>query len=283
MNLSIYSKDQDVNSFIQWIEQKLSNENAFHHAYIDEKSGREFIFPSIYSAFEQYEWKGRNFDENQKLLNKYSEEIKNGINEDDENKVKKACEDILKWGGVLGNSERGNKRKLNEINNRIDPNNQNSKLNIIDYLKNVREHLNIESCEDESIYYSIYYSTIHCNSGFSKIYSTIVDNFIIYDSRVSCALCYLIRLYKEENLIEKIPESLKFAYSVGRSENRNPDPNVLYFKKLYPYNYLKYNIIASWLLKLILEKTNSKFNDLPKNLQLRALESALFMIGYKIN
>jgi len=279
MNLSTYKNDQDVKEFIEWIEPKLSIEDSFNHSYTTKKPIKTFKFNSIYSAFEKYEWKDKNFYENQIILNAYSEEIKKRIEENDKDKVIQSCENILAWGGVLGNSERGNKRKLNGLNNRIDPNNPNNRLNIIDYLKNVRGHLRIESCEDESIYYS----TIHCNSGFSKIYSTIVDNFIIYDSRVSCALCYLIKLYKEENLLGEIPESLKFAYSVGRSENRNPDLNGLNFKKLYPYNYLKYNIIASWLLKLILEKTETRFNNLDENIQLRALESALFMIGYKIN
>jgi hypothetical protein len=59
--------------------------------------------------------------------------------------------------------------------------------------------------------------------------------------------------------------------------------NKFKFNNLYPYNYLKNNIIASWLLKLIIDKTRSKFNELPENIQLRALESALFMIGNKIN
>ena len=36
------------------------------------------------------------------------------------------------------------------------------------------------------------------NSGFTKIYSLYIDDFIIYDSRVGAALGFLVRCYCEE-------------------------------------------------------------------------------------
>jgi len=267
MNKSTYSSDLDVNNFITWIEPKLSIENSFKHSYISKKPKGKFECNSIYSAYENYFWDKESFNKNQIKLIEFSRKINNGIENNNHDLVKQGCEDVLKWGGVSGNSKRGNLKKINE-------------LDIVEYLKNVKNHISIELCEDGSSDYS----SIHCNSGFSKIYSSIVDNFIIYDSRVSCALCYLIRLYAKDNSKEEIPENLRFAYTIGRNENKNPSNKNFIFRKIYtPYNYLKFNIMASWLLKLILEKTKSKFNNLPDNIQLRALESALFMIGYKIN
>lgn len=47
-------------------------------------------------------------------------------------------------------------------------------------------------------------------------------------------------------------------------------------------SHINNNIRANWLLKEILRTTNSKFNDLDENVALRALEAALFMIGYNV-
>jgi len=270
MNLSTYSKDQDVNSFIKWIEPRLSNENSFQHSYTTSKKPiKTFKFNSIYSAFEKYEWDKKDFCKNQEILNTYSEKINEGIKNDNNDQVKSGCKNILIWGGVY---KKGNKERINS-----------EKTKIVDYLSKRKKDIILDQYDSEKSSLS----NIYCSSGFSKIYSTIIDNFIIYDSRVSCALCYLIKLYAEENSKKEIPECLKFAYSVGNGKNnkknRNPNKEKLKFINLSPYNYLKYNIIASWLLKLTIDKTKSKFNDLPENIQLRALESALFMIGYKIN
>jgi len=262
-----YSDDPYVKSFIKWIEPKLSNEGVFNHSYTtSKKPAKKFKFNSIYSAYESYEWNEKNFVKNQEELDSYSIELNKGLTNHDIEQVKKGCKDILIWGGVY---KKGNVEKI-------------EKKSILEELIKIKKNIILASCDIEKL------QKFHCNSGFSKIYSTIIDNFIIYDSRVSCALCYLIRLYAEEKSKKEkskyeIPESLKFAYSVGRSNNRNPNKGSFKFKNLNQYNYLKYNITASWLLKLILDKTKSKFNELSENIQLRALESALFMIGYKIN
>jgi hypothetical protein len=43
------------------------------------------------------------------------------------------------------------------------------------------------------------------------------------------------------------------------------------------------NIRASWILKEVLRVSpNSQFNQLPNDQNLRAIEAALFMIGYNI-
>jgi len=265
MDLSTYSKDQDVINFIQWIEPKLSNENSFIREYEFKKPKRNFKCNSIYSAYENYFWYGT-FDENKEKLNEFSNRMNTGLQSKDDKSVQQTCLDILEWGHV---DKKENIDRIKSYNEEI--------VKILSDIKDI----DLTSCDLQDIF------GIHCNSSFSKIYSTIIKNFIIYDSRVSCALCYLISLFAEENSREEIPKYLKFAYSVGdgkdKNKDRNPKKGKFKFNNLSQDNYLINNIIASWLMKLILEKTNSKFNDLPENKQLRALESALFMIGYKIN
>jgi hypothetical protein len=55
-------------------------------------------------------------------------------------------------------------------------------------------------------------------------------------------------------------------------------PELIYNPKLHIEN----NIRANWLLRGILDSTESKFNKLDRDLQLVALESSLFMIGYDV-
>ena len=57
-------------------------------------------------------------------------------------------------------------------------------------------------------------SDIIMNSGFTKIYSLIVQDFIIYDSRVGAALGLLIKCFCEDKQKEKIPEELRFAWGL---------------------------------------------------------------------
>ena len=65
---------------------------------------------------------------------------------------------------------------------------------------------------------------------------------------------------------------------------RNPNENKYLFPRIYNSNanHQISNIKANWLLKGILDNTSSKFNVLAVDSQMRALESSLFMIGYKI-
>ena len=46
-------------------------------------------------------------------------------------------------------------------------------------------------------------------------------------------------------------------------------------------NHIENNLKANWLLKAVLSYP-SKFKNIPKKQQLRALEAALFMIGYEV-
>lgn len=80
-----------------------------------------------------------------------------------------------------------------------------------------------------------------------------------------------------------VPSVLKFAYAKGRNlnVNRNPSSGNYKFPLLRIDNYIENNIKANWLLKKVLLYP-SEFKRLPLSKQLRALDAALFMIGYEI-
>jgi hypothetical protein len=136
---------------------------------------------------------------------------------------------------------------------------------------------------------------IHINSGFTKLYFLLVDDFIMYDGRVGAALGLLGRLYAEEKGLAAIPDPVKFSFGSGKvavpntGENRrNPSTNK-YILPEYSGNrarHLSDNIKASWLLQAIADRTTSRFSLLPQdpplNMRLTAIQSALFMVGYDV-
>jgi hypothetical protein len=127
------------------------------------------------------------------------------------------------------------------------------------------------------------------NSGFTKIYALFIDDFIIYDGRVGAALGLMVREFCEESRLRGVPKELEFAWGRGKTttyepsslNRRNPSNARYVFPELSnnPRRHLENNIRANWLLRDILNRTKSKFGKLDQDLQMLALESALFMIG----
>jgi len=266
MNKVEYLDKPYINDFTKWLEQRL---RSFEHSYTFKKgSRRDWNCNSIFNAFKNYQWSHngieKTFDESQKQLFTIKNKLSIAIKSNNEKDAKEACLDMLIWGGLEGRNE-------SYINNNS---------NIIDELNYIRKLYDpdIFNTNKKSIL------EIKISSGFSKIYSILFDNFIIYDSRVSAALCYFIRLFCEYKNIISIPDELTFAFGEARNQKakRNPNKDNYKFSLLNQNNYLLNNIKASWLFSYILKNTKSKFNDLPEKIQLRALEAAFFMIGYEI-
>jgi len=93
-----------------------------------------------------------------------------------------------------------------------------------------------------------------------------------------------------ENNLPTVPPKLLFAYGNARTttyeplNRRNPGTKRYQFPVLSNSSpkHTENNFRGNWLLKEVLETCNSKFNVLHSSIQLRALESALFMIGYEV-
>lgn len=261
MNRQEYINDQYVISFSNWIEDKL-NDNFMHH-YDNQQRHEKWSCNSIFNAFEKYKWGGLTFDEVQVFFDRVTDSIEVAINNQDEKLLKKQLIDIIEWGGI--------KKVSKSIQNRS---------NIIDFVMEKKEQLNLDTYDTNTKS-----RFIEMGSGYSKIYSFLIQNFIIYDSRVGAALCYLVRLFCEHCDINKIPEVLAFRWQVAENKyiNRDPSNDKLIFQKYYnssPNQYLITNIKASWLLANIISSTTTNFNNLEN--PVRALEAALFMIGYEL-
>ena len=140
------------------------------------------------------------------------------------------------------------------------------------------------------------HENIFMNSGFTKLYFLLVDDFIMYDGRVGAALGLLGRMYAEEAGFEKIPPEIEFSFGSGKTspkrqkngDRRNPSTEKYKLPSFNgrPDRQLNDNIKACWLIKELADKTESRFSllpqDSPLNERMTAIQSALFMIGYDV-
>ena len=180
---------------------------------------------------------------------------------------------VLEWGGVT----RGNVDRINAFGD-----------GIVSYFKDCQQRISPLSFDTEDAY-----DDIIMNAGFTKIYSLLMDDFIIYDSRVGAALGLLVRQYCQEQQLRAVPPSLRFAYGNSRptksdvkgAPNRRDPGNVIYKFPLLRKDsfHTRQNLMGSWLLKELLYIYPSKFSNMPKEIQLRAREASLFMVGYDVN
>jgi hypothetical protein len=262
-----YLQQKEVAAFIKWMGGKLDGEKAFVYGYTTKKPKGNWSCTSLYDAYLHYDWNGKGCTANQEELNGYSKALRDAVAQGDEAATKKVCIDILRWGGVLpGNEEVVNRKK-----------------DLATYLRGAQGILNPATCDTDDAFFDCF----RINSGFTKIYSLLIPDFIIYDSRVGAALCYLVRLFCEERDEKSIPESLHFSYgeAKGGGVKRCPDSLRYKFKVFAPNKAderLLHNMQAGWLFKAVLENNPSAFNNLDEATRVRALEAALFMIGYAL-
>jgi len=281
MNKQEYLNNEIVKDFINWLIPRISGKVEFVHHYVNSRDKSLWECNSIFNAFENYKWRfncvipnigktsGNTFLESKDALEIIEKGMKYAIQENNQENLLEYSSSILEWGGV----KRSNYTRL-----------KNMEESIIDYYKDSIIRLNPETIDTNDDF-----SGINMNSGFTKIYSLLINNFVIYDSRVGAALGLLIKTFLTEKNITIIPEELNFAYGNARPTNndigplnrRNPSNEKYKFPVLTNNDkkHIKNNIYANWLLKELSDK--SKFQN--ESSPIRALESALFMIGYSVN
>lgn len=255
-----------VRSFTKWFAsdeaQKLS------HNYFNLAKKSKVSFKDLPDAFVKYEWHG-NLDKNAKILDTIRIELRSAIQSHNFEQFQKGALELMKWGGT----GRGNNEWLSHKAN-------------FEVIYNTIQLL--ESGSDDLAEIGKVKS-LRFNSGLTKVYSLLIDNFIIYDSRVAAALSWYVVKFSESSGESIIPKELKFACmkAKGGKQTRNPSNKSYDFEytKLYkPEIHAMWNIRSSWILKAALDLMgNSKYQSNPNVDPLRALEAALFMWGYDLN
>lgn len=122
------------------------------------------------------------------------------------------------------------------------------------------------------------------NSGMTKVYSLLIDNFIIYDSRVAAALAWLVhewwvRVCKKTP--PTLPDLLRFSCPPANGKaSQYRYLNLTLFPEIAnnPYVHYAWNIKANWLLEDALQLAGpaGKFGSM------REIEAALFQLGERV-
>lgn len=121
------------------------------------------------------------------------------------------------------------------------------------------------------------------NSGFTKIYALQLPGFIIYDSRVAAALALLALIYRANNDNKMPPIARDLRVMAGRAGHRTPQAIKVCAGES---DHLRANLAANWLIGQVFARHPQLRADWREHTvgvdEYRALEAALFMVGYDI-
>lgn len=294
MNRQEYLQEVQVIEFVDWLRNILRQQPGFEfsHRYERLTKGKSaktasWACSSVYDAYTKYEWKyhftedgtkksGTTYAESKATLDDFSRRLRVAVQENDDETCHKICLMILEWGGVLGSDKSGNKKYINQMREGLSAYLEDSKIQFES--EEITLTRRFRAVDNNSIH-------IKMNAGFTKIYSLLCNEFIIYDGRVGAALGLLVRLYCERHQhIKSVPDSLAFYYGKAKtaSVNRNPSSQEYKFGALSGSApvHIRNNLKANWLLKEVLSQDCGRFSA--EEDAMRKLESALFMIGYRI-
>lgn len=309
MNKNEFLNDPVVQSFKDWFVSIF--ESGFYHKYCLIPKGKKPVTEfwsctSIYNAFEQYEWEfsyrdlisnqaniisGNTYLDSNNALEKIQKHLRNSVSIENESGAFNACKMVLDWGGVLKRGRKGktNEDKLSEIRNRF---------GLISYLCQAEELLALEHASTSGDFIVTDSNNndevLLMNSGFTKIYSILVDKFVIFDGRVGAALGFLVSQFKMLYPATNI-DVLMFSYGnaaeskkcINNSFRRNPGNEQVRFSNLFQgqnqdkksIKHIQNNLKASWLIDSVINELPSSSKILCEANPERALEAALFMIG----
>ncbi len=273
-------EDNDVKEFVNFLAEKW-DEGLKFNVGIKKRGSKAVYIPivSLKDMLDNYYWeysintspkdfpkdsyKGSTLNESEAVLSYCKNKLINnkGINTN-EDELRVGTEIVFRWGGVF---TKGNKIKATDKNYDL----QKDYKEVIQKWNNIYSKNADFSSRDKFDFTS--------NAGFTKVYSLILPDFIIYDSRVSVALAYLINLCF--NGI--IPEILNIYIPAPRgvnTERRTVNSSFLPTNQNNSRHFYS-NVIASLLLSESLKLISDKDNTV----KLRDLEASLFMMGYDVS
>ncbi|MDD2659858.1 MAG: hypothetical protein PHY54_09305 [Methylococcales bacterium] len=279
MNKKEYFGQAFVTEFCEWFGQQLEA-TELAHTWEDRRFRKIVQFQHMNDAYSQYSWpfhlclpdqpsfEGRSFDDNHKALTVLQIGLRKAVAKKDDGDTLRWAHAILRWGGVFSR----NGMWLSE-----------NRQGVAEYFAGRAALLG--NNEDDIVLTDIFE---RFNSGMTKIYSLLVDDFIIYDSRVAAALGWVVVKFCRDRSLQEVPDGLRFPWApakeapnVQRPKRRNPSEGNLRFPRLrHGTEYARWNLRASWLLSEVVRITDTAFAELDD--PLRALEAALFMIGYDL-
>ena len=276
MKRDAYLAATEVQSFLGWARPFVTGERVLRHKWSSKRRGST-RFETLVEAYDKFEWpfsvrisgqssvSRRTRDENVAELDRLSSLLRQAASQLNKCAFLEAAVAVVEWGGV-----RQNRKKLKAL--------EPDALTVV--------------CEDAARLDPVQADlgqlgdVRHLNAGFSKIHALLIDDFPMYDSRVACALASLVRRYCEEKGRIQVPQELALSIPPARGRfprnPRNPSHGTLRFRDMRwgdAKQYASSNVIAAWLLRALAD--HGEFGDLEPDQRLRALQSAMFMLGYR--
>lgn len=266
-------------AFATWMAHQLGNDSKLTHHYYRPNAADAVHFSNLADAMRQYAWPvnttareagnaASSLEANTLVLDRLKTALKSA---DTDESMRDACVAVMQWGGVVN----GNVSWL--AHNTVG-------LNAL-----VHDMARLLDCDDDDM--KRLPTDLRFNAGMTKVYSLLVDDFIIYDSRVAAALCWFVMQWARENNLETIPDALSFPCMPAKESDhprirkiRNPGSGAWHFPRLnnHPRLHAQWNLRASWLLEAVLNEASSTTVFHQAAQPLRALEAALFMWGYDL-
>jgi len=276
-----YIADPDVRQFVAWLAASLDGP-AFAHAYYDRRHRANWQCGSLPDAATSYRWSfrvtlptgemrnGRTLYANGETLMLLSDGLRAAVVDGDDDRCVTWGAAVLKWGGVTRHNASWLER---------------NRCGLAEHLGGVSALLSDPNIDENALQ-----AVDRFNAGMTKIYSVLADDVLIYDSRVAAALGWLIRQHCESRELDAVPAPLRFPWMGGRGDAGRRDPGVgtLRFpRRRSDARHACANLQASWLLEEVLDTnphtafSGPDFQDAAT--PLRALEAALFMVGYNVH
>ncbi len=288
MNKEQYLSDDNVSDFISWLIDEIQKERNPYHSYFNRNRKEEWYCSSIFNAYENYYWPfscvmpngdkstGNSFVDSEVTLGILSNSLVNSIESGDAEMVAMCCSGILQWGGLWGISSY---RRL--VSDKVD-----LLKDLREGGKNLNEILAGQEFRSDKLF-DKERGVGTFNSGYSKFYHCIIPEIVIYDSRVAATMCLFVRKYCQESGYNTIHENIRFRHGPdGRSgQVRDPSTDGLHFKGCGQDDSIRAYcaIRTSWILDKALQNAENRFSALDETSPLRAIEAALFMIGYDLS
>lgn len=200
-----------------------------------------------------------NFDQNTLILEQLQGGLREAFHNHDNERLSGWARAVLQWGAVYryGRGEQGGNRGWLEENG----------AGLHNHLVWVCDGIGADN--DDWVNQIV---GLRSNAGFTKIYSLLCDNFVIYDSRVAAGLAWLVQWHYRRN----VPELLRFRLPPQNGRHmRNPDNEIFGGTGANSHTHMLWNIRVNWILSAAVLQAHEQFG-------LRELEAALFVLGYDL-
>ncbi len=303
---------QSCGGFVDWFTDSFNEFGSFDHGWRTRSGRHKSGYPkntrwsctSIFSAYQQYRWpavvdsdikqcnwSGRELPETTRYLEQLQCALNKAIDNDEGELTRELCNCVLRWGGVATRPH-----IAADIKTGVTVENLPTHLN--DMRRQLDKLTNEGFSDTDFSYCDPHGFVMRIDSGTTKIFSLLCNSFIIYDGRVASAMAMLVLRWwntleaaEKLRLENELPKNLRFSYD-AIAQGRKPDlPGKEFLQPLKVGSLRsKENIRVTWLIEEALRRDKlrsqqaSNFSTIENQSHaLRAVEAALFMIGYAVN